>query len=1139
MTAAAVLSVATPAFSAGSPSDLGLQDSVELTRRVEQVAVARKPWLVIYVLDRSGSMLGACEEDPRGTNRSNWQVVVEDAEGKLQQLQRTLGTFDLRLYAFGTKASEYDKPLDDRTFTVRDVSDIDALRGEIRGIRPKQGEETNLWSSIGNICRGLEASQPASTYAGVVMVVFSDGADAISDFSEREQQRKSRLREEAMRAALDTVRRSINVQLSVLPIGEWKRNPAQLAQLRSLAGIAELGRAIEIPTIVTCSVAPAAVRLAAMPRAGDESVLPVRLKGFDAASAGTISATLRDATPGLSLASARFSASGGELRFRAAQALDGGGSGTIEIAIRDPKGQGDSLSLKVLVPSFRVVAPVESWDLPPPCAALGNRRVVLLRAGESLDLAVPAPVGATVTWAIDGRRAGDGPSLSAKDLPVGEHGVSVAVATSDDRKEAELAVFVVDPTLQLEGATEARAGDLVNLKASDSLPAELRRGLGPATWTVKGADRSGSEGVSLRFDRRGAERVSVRRVLSICGTSVELSGSTVLKVTPGPAVRLLGGELVRGREQRIEAALSGAEEISRVVFEVDGASSEANIDPAKDGQPAIAWIRWAPRSVDPVRVQATPILKDDRGLDRPISDPECASRAQSRVYTVVEPEVSLQFESPRTGAELAFGAAFEVKVAVVGEDAGVVERVVATLRPERGSPSELVLASAGGWAASVTPTTAMGSTILLQAQAFEAGGPIGTPIAIEVALVAPEPMLVATGAAATGTVQWTGRNENPPPVTVSIVLRGTDRAYPRGELRSLDWAVRGNGLAIESRSESDATAAFSITRAGPETILARVVAADGRAYDLATEVTARPEQVVPAPRIVKRRVVATAPVEVDHAETKGAWTEYRLRGRTGDGEWIPLVEESFDASIREVTPAEVEVWYRPWGAEASQTPWDGPGGWVRSAPMPLDLLPPHSPVLIVVASTAALLLAWLAYLLLVGHCLWGAEARWTSQEVDHPTQFSKRYRLQGRHYRFFAKQAVIPIDWEGADDKHPQFGWVRRAKRRARGSLRAACVTIRGEGIAAYQYLASNGETAPVCQRVLNPKRQLSVSPAAEDRLEGTSINIPRDSRSIYLCVDWRHAHSWCHVVLPRIVLPIVILAIFGVLSWLIATRVI
>ena len=1111
---------------------------VEITRSLEAASVDRKPWLVVAVFDRSGSMLRECAEDPRRLGRTNWAVVFEDAESKLQQLQKTLGAFDLRVYTFGTQAAEYARPFEGRTFTIKDASDLADVRRDIRAIRPRNGEGTNLWNSLRSIFGGIESASLASTYEGVVVVVFSDGMDDLGDRGSTAAAARERL----MKAALDQARSSIDIRLSVLPIGEWRSNPAQLAQLRTLAGISELGAAIEVPMIASYSIAPASVLLAPLPEAGAETGLPVRIKGFDASSAGAISVALKDQTPGLSMTADRFGASGGVLRFSSATSLAGGASGIVEVGFRDASGNVDTLGLRVVVPSFQRVAPVESWGLPEVCGTVGGRRAVVLEMGQPLDLAIPVPAGATVAWAVDGASAASGPVLALPDLAVGEHRVTVKVSTADETKDAEIVVLVIDPAIRIQGPSEVRAGDAAKLKIDlDSLPTSVRSLLGPATWTVKGVDQAGGDTISVRFDRRGSERVSVRRSLSFCGTEIEFTGSVVLTVTPGPAVRLLGGELVRGREQRIEAALSGADEISRVVFEVDGNRSEANVDPAKDGRPAIAWIRYTPRTLEPVRVSATPIIKDDRGLDREIDDPECASRTQTRVYSVVEPDVLLHFESPKSGAELAFAEPFDLKVVPSGDDATVVERVSVRVRPEQGASSELSVVRSGGWAASLTPTTAMGSSITLEAQAFEATGPIGQPVSLEVTLVAPEPSLVATGAAATGTVTWTGRNESPPPVTVAVQLRGTDRLYPRTELRSLDWSVRGTGLSLESKSEADATAAFAIKWAGPETIFARVVAADGRAYDLSTEVAARPEPVVPGPKLVKRRVVGTATVEIDHADTKGAWTDYRVRGRIGDGEWTPLVEESFDAAVGSTTPAEVEVWYRPWGAEANETPWDGRGGWVRSEPLPLELLKPHSPLLIAIAAAVAVLLAAVAWYLFTGHEFWGGTARWSTDggeapgddELTTPMPLTVR---SGR-YRFLSKEVVVPIDcFEDID--HPNFGWVQQLKERGYSGRRAPAVRF-GKAVTGARYLSTSGVAySNCCDRLDQSFSSLELSPPEETDSDTGSLP-GRRSKPIYLALDTGPGKFFRRGFLPWMVLPATWLALAGAVAVLFSQRVI
>jgi hypothetical protein len=1124
------------------------QDEILVVRSADSATVAQKPWLVVFVFDKSGSMLGPCREDPSGARRRSWDVVTEDAEKKLAQLQSTLGSFDLRMYAFGSRAAEFSRPIEGRNFSIADAGDVQRLRQDIRRMSdPRNGEGTNLWNSLGSIFAGLGESAGMSAYAGAVVVVFSDGADSLQPTDQ--DRRLSEGRKTTMLSALEAARQAVDIRLSVLPIGAWLQDPTQLEALRSIATLSELGVAVDVPVVVSYAITPSTLGTEPLTEAGASVDVRYRLEGFTPAGASRMRIALRDASPGLSLQRGRSDPQGGRLRLSTDRSLEGGATGRIEFTFFDDE-ELESRNIRLAVPPFEKVAPIEAWGLPEGCADLGGRRAIVLGAGQALDLAVAAPSSARVTWSVDGRVASNTPRLQVSDLPPGRHAVRVEIATSDDSEAADLDVFVVDRTVTLRGPEEVRAGDPATFEAELSgLPPMLESRLGPATWTIQGRDEQAGDAVTTRFDRRGTERIAFSRTLELCGERFDFTASTVLSVTPGPAIRLLGGEIVRGRESRIEAAMSGETDISRVVFEIDGVQKEANIDAADADGPAIAWIRHRADDGDPVPVRATPILKDDRGLDRAIDDPECATRAQTRVYSVVEPDVRIAVESPRTGIEVAYGTPIDVRVRLEGEDAEVVERVVVRVRPGSGTASELVLTAGTDWSAGVTPSVSMGGSLDLVAQAYEASAEIGEPVSVAVTLVAPQPELIVTGAASTGTVTWTGRNENPPPVTVAVVSRGTDRPYPMMELRSLEWSVRGNGLEVESKSESDATAAFAIKRAGPETIRAVVSTADGRTRDLATEVVARPEPVVPGPKLASRRVVGTSAVEVDHADTKGAWSDYRVRGRIGDGEWMPLTEESFDTAVASATPAEVEVWYRPWGADDYETPWDGRGGWVRSAPMPLELLKPHSPLWIAVALLASLFLAVLSWRLLVGHMYWGATAMWTTDGSEDPPRGSYSPRLPIRwwgggrrpRYRLWAKEAEVPIATRaGIHDLH--HGWVRRVLRKS--GRRHPRVRFGASGSHA-RYIDSSGLTNRTAARSTASSSSLIVfdPPGSElGRLGADSAErsrIERNARPIFLRVELSRGRLFRNLFLPWVLLPLCWIAIGVLFAVLYSQRVI
>ena len=151
---------------------------VTITRSETTGASTARPWLVQLVFDQSGSMQARCDEDPLAKGRPRWTVVVEDAQKKVEQLQRALGAYDLRIYTFGSKAAKYGAPFEERSFTVASESDAKEVADElVRLPEPRRGESTNLWNSLSDLSSGA-ASDPASrNYSGLLTIVFSDGLD--------------------------------------------------------------------------------------------------------------------------------------------------------------------------------------------------------------------------------------------------------------------------------------------------------------------------------------------------------------------------------------------------------------------------------------------------------------------------------------------------------------------------------------------------------------------------------------------------------------------------------------------------------------------------------------------------------------------------------------------------------------------------------------------------------------------------------------------------------------------------------------------------------------------------------------------------------------------------------------------------
>jgi hypothetical protein len=1117
----------------GSRSSEAAPPTVELEKRVESAGAVGRPWIVYFVFDKSGSMLRECAEDPKKAQRRNWDVVVEDAVGKLSQLRAALGSFDLRLYDFGNAACEFERPLADRTFSINGEQDVADLSREIAAIPfPKNGEQTNLWNSIGELASGIEESRAGATYGGVVLVVFSDGDDAINSNSSTPESRRLQ-----MLRALESARKGVDIRISVLPIGEWKRNPEGLRKLGAIGDVAELGEAIKVPAVVTYSVAPAAINLDAMPEANQTTEVPVRLRGFTAGEEKAITATLRDAPAGLKLDGATFQGDAGTLRFRATQALERGASAIVDLRFRSVDGVDGGASLRAAVPAFRKVAPVDQWGIPAACSALGGKRVAVLRVGKPLELALSAPTDARVTWTIAGRGPVEGATIRVSDLPPGLHPISVRVATADESRSADMAALVIDPTMTIESPTTARAGDLVQFKSkTTSLPSEVQSRLSAPLWTVRGSEVPGGDAIESRFDRKGSERVSVRRSLDLCGQSFDFAASAVLEIKPGPALRLIGGEVVRGRESRIEAYLSGLDDISKVLFIVNGETIEANIDPASGDRPATAWIKRNFQSGSSVTVRAVPILKDDRGVDRSVDDPECAGRAQARAYAIVDPDVSLVVEAPVAGASLPFAIPVDLRIVPSGRDADGVARIDVALKPASGLATSISLQRSANWAASFTPASEMGSSLEVAAQAFDAAGPVGAPVRFIAQLAAAKPALRLVGAASTGTLSWEGRNAVPPFVSAMIVTEGTERPYATAEIRDIEWSASDGGLVLDSKSESPAQANFAAKASGIWSLRAKVKTADGRGYDLTADVAVRPIAVVPAPKVIERDIAGTSEVRIDHSATKGAWSDVLLRGKRSDGEWRPLVNGGFDAAPRMPEPAEVEAWYRPWGAPASATPWDGAAGWVRSDAMQVQLFPPHSAVLITAAILVALVLSTIAGFLCMGHEHWGAEAMWTSDYSDEPQDYTspQRIGLRSGTYNPILKRATVPVTPIEYEEQGP-YAWVlslNDSARKCRPAVRF------GPSFRGLQYRGTDRQTTPnFVEAIDHPVLSVCLSVPSEYE-KPKDVRIPQ--KKVYLRLEEVDGCKYlCNTILPFIVFPAIVVALVSAVAYLIHNRLI
>ena len=1107
-------------------NDAGAQVSIQ--KSVESGAKSGRPWLVCFVFDKSGSMSNPCAEDPTGGNRPNWNVVVDDACQKLEQFRSTLGEFDIRLFGFGSTACDFARPMSDRTFSVASDADVKDLVREIRAIEtPRRGETTNLWNSIAAIAQGLERVRAGTTYGGAVVVVFSDGEDSINATSTPEARRKSML------SALGSARKSIDIRLSVLPIGEWKRNPDGLRALGALGDIAELGKAIRLPSVTKYAVTPSAIAIAQLPEAGKTAELSVSLAGFSASDAETAVVSLTGGPPGLQLEPTKFVASGGTLRFRASRPLTEGASATVVARFRDSEGIEGDARFRVIVPGFKTVAPVEQWGLPDACAELGGARSVVLKAGEPLQLAISAPVDASVSWTVDGRPAGSGPLLRVDGLSAGNHEIAVEVATADQKRSANVRAVVINPSMSIEAPSSTKAGDTVGFVAKvPELPAEFANRLGPVVWSIRGVQSEGTDTIQTRFDRRGSERVTASRSLFLCGRTFDFSASTILEVRPGPALRLVGGEVVRGRDSRIEAHLSGADEIAKVVFLIGKESIEASIDAPSDGKPATAWIRKTFRDGDSITVRAVPILKDDRGVDRSIDDPECVARAQTRVYSIVDPDIAIVVEAPTAGASLPFGMPVDIRVVPTGRDAESVTRIAISLAPSAGQPTTIDLVKSANWTTSFTPRSEMGSTIDVTAQAFDTTGPIGASVRFRSELAAARPALRLTGAAATGTVTWGGRNENPPPVTAAIVTDGTDRPYAMAEIRELRWRAADSGLTLESKSESAPQATFVARTAGTHRITASLTSADGRQYELTADATIRPDPVVPGPTLVDGEVTGTSLVRVDHSSTKGAWSDVVLRGRRSDGEWKPLVNGGFESAPISTESAQVEAWYRPWGVETSDTPWNGAVGWVRSEPMTLTLFPPRNLLALWSAIAAAIALGVVAGRFCLGHTYWGANAWWTDVISDEPPQELPEQLIGVREktYSVFFRRVTLPIDApKGGDGDPSAYHWVAALREKQSSGGHLPAVRFK-DGPSELEYRNTSGQAISKPDLRFDHTRLVLVADPPEEYQKPSHVHYVQ--KPVYLVLNVTdESKRWCHFTLPFVVLPLILIALVATVA--------
>lgn len=903
--------------------------SVTVTRESVAAAEDSKPWLVCFVFDRSSSM-----RPSEGAGRGWWHDVIDDSQKKLDQLQSSLKSFDLRIYSFDSRASDFNRPYGARTFAISTAEDANLIKAELRRWPlPDRNQATNLWTSLRNIFDGIAASDASSRYSGVLVTVFSDGADSVSGGQSAES------REAAMRSSLDRLRTKVNARISVLPIGEWRRpeSKERLAQLRSMADLEELNKPIEIPKVIRLSVDPKLVPLPAMVDPGANSKVAVAFRGFEAADVRDVQVVLRSMPDGISIRPEAFTASGGELVVKTSRPLEDGGTGWIDLIVKDAAGVRRSISVQAAIPAVKRIPAASQWGLPPECASFG--RLAVIQAGEPFQLALALPSDAKVTWKFDGITSGGSNSwFKSEPVSAGVHKVQVDVKTAEDSRSAEFSVLAVNPDMQMKGPDEIHAGDLATFEilqdpANPIVPKGFESLLGPEEWIDRTSESSSK--LDVRFDRKGSERVTVRRKIMACGSDdVECRVTKIVKVKAGPAVRLLGGEVVRGLPERLEAELSEATQIAGVIFEIGGKRAEALISPATGDEPAKASVKWVFGKESTSLVRVVPILKNDSGTNRKESDPECQVRAQERTFAVVDPEADLVMSNPVDGAILSYGSPVSVQLRPDGRNGDQIQSIDVEVAPEQGPPIRSVLNAKGNWTWEFVPQPEWGASLKLKALGqFQQQGDLPRPSLERThKLAAVKPSLAFGGDAASGTVSFTGRNATPPPVTVSVVSEGTD-LYPASALAAVEWSVDPS-LKITSQSDADRVIGLAASRSGTFAIRATVRTRDGKSYDLPRELTILPAPVIPGPELADASFDYREPIEIEHGGTSGAWSNTLIRHRRAGGEWkaiepgarldpLPSKEEQID----------FEVWYQPWGAMDTKEPWSADSGWVRSQPM--------------------------------------------------------------------------------------------------------------------------------------------------------------------------------------------------------------
>lgn len=210
--------------------------------------------------------------------------------------------------------------------------------------------------------------------------------------------------------------------------------------------------------------------------------------------------------------------------------------------------------------------------------------------------------------------------------------------------------------------------------------------------------------------------------------------------------------------------------------------------------------------------------------------------------------------------------------------------------------------------------------------------------------------------------------------------------------------------------------------------------------------------------------------------------------------------------------------------------------------MPLDLLPPHSPLWISVAVALAVLLGAGAWYLLTGHEFWGGNAQWTTDGGENPAGDSlttpQPITIRSGCYRFLTKEVQLPVDcFEDSD--HPNFGWVQQLRERGYSGRRMPSVRF-GQGATGARYVSSSGTPyTSFCERLDHPFSLLELR--CPDEVEGGagSASPSRRPKPIFLHVDTSPGEFLRRGLMPWIVLPASWLSLGAAFAVLLYLRVI